>query len=68
MNNAPAIIRSLIIYAVCVPLAITVGYLLTNPMDYSTLGMFGILGLVPGPSFPGAKFAPGGGAVNNGII
>jgi len=46
MNNAPAIIRSLIVYAVVVPLAITVGYMLTNPMDYSTLGLFGIVGLV----------------------
>ena len=46
MNNAPAILRSLIIYAVCVPLAIIVGYLLTNPMDYSTLGLFGIVALV----------------------
>ncbi|MGA3284684.1 MAG: O-antigen ligase family protein [Verrucomicrobiota bacterium] len=46
MNNAPAILRSLIIYAVCVPLAVAVGYMLTNPMDYSTLGLFGILALV----------------------
>jgi len=43
MNNAPAILRSLIIYAICVLLAIFVGYLLTNPMDYSTLGVFAIL-------------------------
>ncbi|MGD0252778.1 MAG: O-antigen ligase family protein [Verrucomicrobiota bacterium] len=46
MSNAPAILRALIIYAICVPLAIIVGFLLTNPMDYSTLGMFGILALV----------------------
>jgi len=46
MNNAPAILRTLIIYVVCVPLAIIVGYLLTNPMDYSTLGVFGILALL----------------------
>ena len=45
-SNNVAILRSLIIYAICVPLAITVGYLLTNPMDYSTLGMLGILLLV----------------------
>jgi len=44
-NNA-AVLRSLIIYAICVPLAITVGYLLTNPMDYSTFGMFGIVALL----------------------
>jgi len=45
-NNAPAIIRSLIMYSVCVPLAVFVGYLLTNPLDYSTLGVFGTLALV----------------------
>jgi hypothetical protein len=45
-NNAPAIIRSLIIYAVGVPLAVFIGYLLTNPLDYSTLGIFGVLALV----------------------
>jgi len=44
-NNA-ALLRSLIIYAVCVPLAVVVGYMLTNPMDYSTLGLFGILALL----------------------
>ncbi len=46
MNNAPAILRSLIIYVVCVPLAIAVGYMVTNPMDYSTLGIFGFVALV----------------------
>src|ERR1017187_1076710 len=44
-SNA-AVIRSLIVYAICVPLAITVGYLLTNPMDYSTFGMFGLVALL----------------------
>ncbi len=46
MNNAPAIFRSLIIYAICVPLAIVVGYLLANPLDYSTFAYAGVLGLV----------------------
>jgi hypothetical protein len=46
MNNAPAIFRSLIVYALCVPLAITVGYLLTNPLDYSTAAIYGVLGLL----------------------
>jgi len=36
MNNAPAILRSLIVYAVCVPLALIIGYILTDPMQYST--------------------------------
>jgi len=46
MNNTSAILRTLIIYAVCVPLAIIVGYLLTDPMDFSVLGLFGILALL----------------------
>jgi len=46
MNNAPVILRSLIVYAVCVPLAVIVGFMLTDPMDYSTLGLFGILALL----------------------
>jgi hypothetical protein len=46
MNNTPAIFRSLIIYAICVPLAIFVGYLLTNPLDYSTAAIYGVLGLL----------------------
>jgi hypothetical protein len=45
MNNAPAVLRSLIVYAICVPLAIMVGYLLTNPLDYSTAAIYGVLGL-----------------------
>jgi len=45
-TNAPALIRSLIMYSVCVPLAVFVGYLLTNPLDYSTLGVFGTVALV----------------------
>jgi hypothetical protein len=45
-NNAPAIIRSLITYAICVPLAVTIGYLLTNPLDYSTAAIYGVLALL----------------------
>ncbi|MGC3961130.1 MAG: O-antigen ligase family protein [Verrucomicrobiota bacterium] len=33
MNNTIAIIRSLIIYGLCLPLAIYIGYLLANPAD-----------------------------------
>jgi hypothetical protein len=47
--NSPknaAILRSLIIYAVCVPLAVIVGYTLTKPLSYSTLGTFGVLALL----------------------
>jgi hypothetical protein len=46
MNNAPAILKSLVIYAVCVPLAVIVGYMLTDPLDYSTFAYAGVLGLV----------------------
>lgn len=45
-NNVPAILRSLIIYAVCIPLAIFVGYSLANPLDWNTLGFYGVLGAV----------------------
>jgi hypothetical protein len=46
MNNAPAILKSLVIYAVCVPLAVIVGYTLTDPMDYSTFAYAGVLVLI----------------------
>ena len=51
MNNAPAILRSLIIYAVIVPLALFIGYLLTDPMqllgqDKSSMAVVGVLLLV----------------------
>ncbi|MEI7808779.1 MAG: O-antigen ligase family protein [Verrucomicrobiota bacterium] len=38
MTNPVAALKMLVTYAVCIPLAIFVGYLLTNPMDYGTLG------------------------------
>lgn len=49
-TNAPALFRSLIVYAICVPLAIAVGYMLTGVygnLDYGTLGFFAaIVGLL----------------------
>jgi hypothetical protein len=39
-NNAAAILRALIVYAICVPLAIWVGYLLTSVADFSSRGSF----------------------------
>jgi len=36
----------LIIYAVIVPLAVMVGYMLTNPLDYSSAAIYGLLALV----------------------
>jgi hypothetical protein len=44
--NATAILKSLIIYAVCVTLAIVVGYLLTSPLSYSLFGFFTVLVLI----------------------
>jgi len=35
MNNSSAILRSLVIYAICVPLAIWLGYMLTSIEDFS---------------------------------
>jgi O-Antigen ligase len=40
------VFRSLIVYAICVPLAIMVGYLLTNPLDYSTAAIYVVLVLL----------------------
>src|SRR3990170_1727207 len=45
MNNA-ALLRTLIIYAVCVPLAVFVGYQLTDPLTYSTFAMVGLFLLI----------------------
>jgi hypothetical protein len=44
MNNATAILRALIIYAICVPAAIVVGVLLTKPMYASSWVGYGLLG------------------------
>src|ERR1039457_4503791 len=41
--NPATLLRSLIVYAIIVPLAILVGYLLANQMDYQTLGFIGVL-------------------------
>ena len=49
MNNSAAILRVLIVYAVCVPLALVVGYVsvsLVNSPTYSNFGAFGVLALI----------------------
>jgi hypothetical protein len=46
MNNAPAILRALIAYAICFPVAIWMGFLITNPLNYSTFGGVGLVLLV----------------------
>jgi hypothetical protein len=45
-NNTPAVLRSLIVYAVCVPLAVWFGYLIAQQWDRSTLGIMGVVALV----------------------
>ncbi|HEY5298468.1 MAG TPA: O-antigen ligase family protein [Verrucomicrobiae bacterium] len=45
-NNTPALLRSLIIYALCVPLAIWIGYLLAQPLDRENLIIAGIMALL----------------------
>jgi len=42
MNNIAAI-RTLIIYAVCIPLALILGYLITDPLDRTTDTIFGVV-------------------------
>ena len=51
MNNAPALIRSLIVYGICVPLALVTGFLLTNPLDISTFIFAGLFALLLGIPF-----------------
>lgn len=52
MTNPAAAIRMLITYAVSIPLAILVGYLLTEPASYGTLGVVGlVVALVLSPIF-----------------
>ena len=49
MNNSAAILRALIIYAICIPLAIVVGFVAVsaaNSPSYANFGAFGMLVLV----------------------
>ncbi|MGB7767297.1 MAG: hypothetical protein WBN22_00385 [Verrucomicrobiia bacterium] len=43
MNNFAALFRSFIIYAVCVVLAIWLGFLLATPLTFSQLTIYGVL-------------------------
>ena len=45
-SNTPAILRSLIIYALCIPLAIWIGFLVANPLDRSSFSYAGIFALI----------------------
>src|SRR5664280_952507 len=41
MTNPPALLRSLIISAICLPLAIILGYTLAGPFNYGFVGVVG---------------------------
>ena len=43
MNNIHALVRSIITYAVCIPLAAVIGYMLTKPLSFSEAAMYCIL-------------------------
>jgi hypothetical protein len=43
MNNAPDLLRTLIIYAVIVPLAVLIGYMLTDPLNTSSFTYAGLV-------------------------
>jgi hypothetical protein len=43
MSNASALFRSLLIYGLCLPLAVVLGYLLANPMDLTTVTVVVVL-------------------------
>jgi O-antigen ligase len=46
MSNVSGLLRALLIYGCCIPLAVVVGYLLATPLDPYSLGVVGILLLV----------------------
>jgi hypothetical protein len=43
MSNASAVLRSLIVYGLCLPLAVCLGYLLANPLDLTTVTVVSII-------------------------
>ena len=43
-NQAPAILKAVILYAISVPLAVVIGYLIANPFEKSTFIYAGMLG------------------------
>jgi O-antigen ligase/polysaccharide polymerase Wzy-like membrane protein len=43
MTNSPVLLRSVLIYAICLPLAIFLGYRMSDPLS---LGSFGVVGAV----------------------
>src|SRR5689334_18582741 len=43
MTNDVAVIRSMLIYTICLPLAVFLGYLIAGPIDITSLSVFGIV-------------------------
>jgi hypothetical protein len=43
MSNASALFRSLLAYGICLPLAVLLGYLLATPLDFTTVGVVGVV-------------------------
>ena len=43
MNNVHSLVRSIITYAVCIPLAAVLGYMLTKPLSFSEAAIYCIL-------------------------
>ena len=43
MTNAVSLFRSLLIYGLCLPLAIFLGYLLATPLDFTTFATVGLV-------------------------
>jgi hypothetical protein len=41
MTNPSAVLRSLIVYAICVPVALILGYVVTSPLQWSSFGVIG---------------------------
>ena len=39
MTNAPALFRSLLVYGICLPLAVVLGYFLATPLEFTSLGL-----------------------------
>ena len=42
-SNPAAAVRMLVIYSICIPLAALVGWLLTNDLDFGTIGFLGLI-------------------------
>src|SRR6266571_5259857 len=46
MSNVSALFRSLLVYSICVPLAIVLGYLAAQPIDMTTVSVLGPVALL----------------------